>query len=131
MGVHTKVIELLKKHQTENQNPLCLELDLDPVEVLLRRYFLNYRGGDPENARGLRLTDSGLLAMRCFFKSYDIELQSDYKPRNKHVVYLDRNCKMPWHLKANHLILFESEMAFKAKLVGDLDLLVNSFKIGH
>ncbi len=128
MGTHTQVLNILKRMQGENQNPLCLELELDSNEVLLRKYFLNYRGGDPENARGLRLTDSGLLTMRCFFKSYDIELPGDYKPRNRHVVYLDRHCKMPWHLKANHLILFETEMAFKAKLVGDLDLLVSSFQ---
>lgn len=127
MGTHVQVLNVLKRLQSENQNPLCLELELDSTETLLRKYFLNYRGGDPENARGLRLTDTGLLTMRCFFKAYDIELQSDYKPRNKHVVYLDRHCKMPWHLKANHLILFEADMAFKAKLVGDLDLLVSSF----
>jgi len=128
MGLHVQIIELLKKMQAENQNPLCLDLELDPVETLLRRYFLNYRGGDPDQARGLRLTDTGLLTMRCFFKAHDIELQSDYKPRNRHVVYLDRHCKMPWHLKNNHVIFFESEMAVKAKLVGDLDLLVTSFQ---
>lgn len=128
MGTHTRVIETLKQMQSVNQNPLCLDLELDTTETLLRKYFLNYRGGDPENARGLRLTDSGLLVMRCFFKAYDIELQSDYKPRNKHVVYLDRHCRMPWHLKANHLVFFETEMAFRAKLVGDLDLLVSAFQ---
>lgn len=128
MGVHVKVIETLKKLQAEQQNPLCLELDLDPTDVLIRKYFLNYRGA---SETGLRLTDFGLLTMRCFFKSYDIELQSDYKPHNTHVRYLDYHCKLPWHLKANHLILFEQEMALKAKLTGDLDLLVASFSPGR
>ena len=128
MSTHVEVINLLKRMQAENQNPLCFDLELDSVDTLIRKYFLNYRGGDSDNTRGLRLTDSGLITMRCFVKAYDIELQSDYKPRNRHVVYLDRRCKMPWHLKANHLTLFEAEMAFKAKLVGDLDLLVSSFQ---
>ena len=128
MGTHLKVIEALKRMHAENQNPLCLDLELDPPDVLMRRYFLNFRGSDPENARGLRLTDIGLLTMRCFFKGYDIELPGDYKPRSQHIVYLDRRCRMPWHLKANHIVFFEKEMALKAKLVGDLDLLVSSFQ---
>jgi hypothetical protein len=127
MSTHLKVIAVLKKLQAENQNPLCLDLELDTDDVLMRKMFLNFRGGDPENTRGLRLTDYGLMTMRCFLKSYDIELQSDYRPKPRHVIYLDRNCRMPWHMKTNHLILFEAEMALKAKLVGDLDLLVTSF----
>ena len=128
MGTQEQVISILKKLQSENQNPLCLELELDSTDTLLRKYFLNYRGGNPEKSRGLRLTDSGLLVLQCFFKSYQIELQSDYKPRIKHTIYLDRQCKMPWHLKNNFLTFFEEELAFKTKLVGDLELLVSNFK---
>lgn len=128
MGTQEQVISILKKLQSENQNPLCLELELDSTDTLLRKYFLNYRGGNPEKSRGLRLTDSGLLVLQCFFKSYQIELQSDYKPKIKHTIYLDRHCKMPWHLKNNFLTFFEEELAFKTKLVGDLELLVSNFK---
>jgi hypothetical protein len=35
---------------------------------------------------------------------------------------------MPWHLKNNFLTFFEEELAFKTKLVGDLELLVSNFK---
>jgi hypothetical protein len=128
LGTHINVINLLKRLQNENQNPLCLELETDDNQELMRKYFLNYRGGDPENARGLRLTHSGLMTMKCFFKCYDIELPGDYKSKPRHILYLDRNCRMPWHLYENHLQLFEEEMAFRAKLVGDLDLLVSSFQ---
>jgi hypothetical protein len=52
MGTQEQVISILKKLQSENQNPLCLELELDSTDTLLRKYFLNYRGGNPEKSRG-------------------------------------------------------------------------------
>lgn len=131
MGTHIRIIQTLKRLQEENPNPQCLELGVDSDEVLMRKYFLNYRGGDPDHTRGLRLTDYGLATLCCFVKSHLITLPEGYKPLIRHVIFLDRHCAMPWHLKGNLLTLFETEMAFKAKLAGDLDLLASSLGTSH
>jgi hypothetical protein len=127
MNTHARLIALLRKLQAAQQNPLCRELLTESDETLMRVYFRNYRAGDKDNARGLRLTESGLLTFKCFFKSYDIKLPGDYKVKSLHLVYLDRTCTMPWHITGPHLTLFETSLALRAKLVGDLELLREVF----
>lgn len=127
MSTHHRIIQALKQAYEKDNNPLCMELGVDEPDDLLRRYFLNFRAGDPENPKGLRLKDTGLLVMQCYFSAHKIELPGDYRIKPLHLIYLDRKCRMPWHLKGNFITYFESEMAFRTKLVGDIDLLMHSF----
>jgi len=127
MSTHLRIIQALKQAYKREPNPICSELEIDEDETLIRRFFLNYRGGDPEHSRGLRLTDIGLLNMQCYFKAHKVELPGDYKAKTQHILYLDRKCRMPWHLRGNFIVFFEAELAFRCKLVGDIELLVHSF----
>lgn len=127
MGIHHLIIEKLKEEQKENQNPLAMELETVSTDDLVRRFFLNYRGGDLENSRGLRITHTGLAIMNLFFTSYEIQLGDDYRAMPRHLLYLDRTCTMPWHLYMGKLTLFEERLAVKLKLVGNMDDLIHSF----
>lgn len=129
MGIHHLIIEKLKEEQQENQNPLAMELETVSTEDLIRRFFLNYRGGDPSASRGLRLTHTGVAIMRYFFTAHDIDLGEDYRAMPRHLLYLDRVCTMPWHLYMDKLVLFEDRLAVQLKLVGNMDDLINSFPL--
>jgi hypothetical protein len=124
---HTLLIDAMKKMQLENQNPTCLDLEAETNEVLARKYFLNYRGGNPENTKGYRLTNVGLATFECFFTSYCIELPDNYKSNTKHLLFFDRNCIMPWHLYNCKLTLFEEQMTMHLKMTGDIDTLIKVF----
>lgn len=124
---HARLMEILRAQHAANPNPLCGELDIEEDDALLRKYFLNFRGNDHTTSKGLRLTTFGLTTFSCFFKSNLVELPEGYRPKNQHVVFLDRKATMPWHLRDNFLTLFEDELAMRAKLVGDLDLLMTVF----
>lgn len=127
MITHARLMEVLRAQHAANPNPLCLDLDTEDDDTLLRKYFLNFRGDNHNTSKGMRLTTFGLTTMSCFFKSNLVELPEGYRPKIQHVVFLDRKATMPWHLRDNFLTLFEDELAMRAKLVGDLDLLMTVF----
>lgn len=126
MGVHLKIIDTMRRLNARNPHPLAGELGEDDA-VLVRRYFNNYRAGDIEKPRGLRLRNEGLIIMKCFFKSWDLPLARDYRINSRHLLYLDRVCTMPWFLSPKQLTLFEPGLAMRAKLIGDLDILKDAF----
>lgn len=103
--------------------------DLDDY-TLLRTLFKNYRGGNPGEDHGLCLSLGGLAIMASYFQSYHVPVPEGYSPTAKHLLYFDRVCSMPWYLDDFHgLVLFEAELAMRAKLVGDIDALLTAFEI--
>lgn len=126
MSIHLAILAAMRKAHAASPHPLAQELSEEDA-TLIRKYFSNYRAGDPDNPRGLRLTPDGLVIMKCFFKNWDVELSSDYRINTMHLIYFDRICTMPWFLSSRQLTLFEPELAMRAKLVGDLEVLKEAF----
>lgn len=98
-------------------------------EEVIRMMFVNYRGGN-EQKHGLQLSQGGLAIMSSFFKKFDVVFPDQQVFSSRHILYLDRMCKMPWYA-TNYLPItitfFEGELAMRAKLVGDLDILLDAF----
>ncbi len=80
--------------------------------------------------RGLQLTQGGLAIMESFFKSFKVVFPDQQTFSSRHILYLDRMCSMPWFatpMLPVTITFFEPDLAMKAKLVGDLDILLTAF----
>jgi hypothetical protein len=126
---HDELIALLRHYQSIKPATHLVELFLEEDSYLCRAIFSNYREGAPGEGRGLRLSAIGLSTFQLFFQSWEVHLPEDYIVKSRHVLYLDNITTMPWYLDGPQLILFESELAMRAKLVGDLDSLISAFVI--
>jgi hypothetical protein len=99
-------------------------------DEVMRMIFDNLRTGAGNEIRGLKLSQGGLALMTTYFKAYPIVFEDQQIFSSRHILYLDRTCKMPWHADAFlpiTITFFEPELAMRAKLVGDLDLLMSAF----
>lgn len=68
--------------------------------------------------------------MESFFRAYRIVFPDQQTFSSRHILYLDRMCSMPWFaspLLPVTITFFEPDLAMKAKLVGDLDILLTAF----
>lgn len=128
MSKHLAILNYLRKQCEDSENPLGNGIQGDD-EAVLRMMFLNYRAGN--GSKGYRLTNFGLQYCKTFFQSWHIEMDGNFRVRPRHVLFLDRNCKFPYHLFHNHLTLFEGELAMRLKLVDDLDALIEMEKLGE
>lgn len=93
--------------------------------------FTNIRGGN-NDIRGLQLSQGGLAIMSSFFKSYPVVFPDQQTFSSRHVLYMDRMCKMPWSadpMLPVTITFFEPDLAMRAKLVGDLDVLLTAFTL--
>jgi hypothetical protein len=98
-------------------------------DEIIRLMFVNFRGGN-DNKHGLQLSQGGLAIMTSYFKKYEIVFPEQQIFSSRHILYLDRICRMPWYATAYlpiTIILFEADLAMKAKLVGNLDTLLQAF----
>jgi len=122
--IHINFLNYIKKKCKETEHPFNTMLQSDDDSALLRQFFLNYREGN--SAKGLRLSNLGLQMAKIHFASWDIILDGSWKPKSKHVIFLDRYSKMPYHLCGNMLTLFDKQFALHLKLIGDLDVFMQS-----
>lgn len=90
------------------------ELTLEKKKYFFRCIFKDYRY-DGENHLGKRLTLLGLELFCNNFKSYDLKI-SDKKILLKYIVFLNKNCNLPFYIEKGRFIIFESELAMKYKL---------------
>jgi hypothetical protein len=98
-------------------------------EEIIRMMFTNIRSGTSE-IKGLQLSQGGLAVMKSFFRSYIVSFPDQPTFSSRHILYLDRMCKMPWSADAHlpvTITFFEADLAMKAKLVGNLDILLTAF----
>jgi hypothetical protein len=54
-------------------------------------------------------------------------MEQGFVPKPSHLLFFDRSCTMPWYLDSRVLILFEAQLAMRAKLVGDINQLLTAF----
>ena len=89
-------------------------LSLNDQKYFFRCIFKDYRY-DGENHLGKRLTLSGLELFMNNFKAYDLKI-SDKKILLKYIVFLNKNCELPFFVERGRFVIFESELAMKYKL---------------
>ena len=68
--------------------------------------------------------------MRSYFRKYELVFPDQQIFSSRHILYMDRMCRMPWHASPMlpiTIVLFEADLAMRAKLVGDLDALMEAF----
>lgn len=126
--LHRQLLDYLR-HQDKNIKKFP---ELHNPEIsddrLMHIYFLNFRGNIDELPKGLRLTHAGHNVMKNYFECFEIKLD----PSNftmlcsKHILFLEKNCKMPWAYDMYSLYIYERDFALRLKLAGDLDILINS-----
>jgi hypothetical protein len=108
----------------------AIRFDVNPAALsdsaLYRLVFKNVRNIDGEIA-GLRLTKDGLALLRKRFAHWSLNMEQGFIPKPSHLLFFDRSCTMPWYLDSKVLILFERQLAMRAKLVGDINQLLTAF----
>ena len=129
MSVHYPIIGAIRKANAEKPVKHASEIPGMTDEEVIRMMFVNFRGGN-ENKQGLQLSQGGLAIMSSFFKKHVVVFPDQTIFSSRHILYLDRACRMPWHA-TNYLPItitfFEADLAMRAKLVGDLDTLLQAF----
>lgn len=123
---HDILVHAIRKAHKSDPHPAATLIEAMDDEEVKRLLFANFRGSNTE-ARGLLLTQGGLAIMSVFFKAYEVNFQEPLLITGKHLLYLDRICKAPWHIDVDCLTLFDPDLAMKAKLVGSIDALIEGF----
>jgi hypothetical protein len=124
---HVLITNAIRKAHKADPHPAATIIEPMDDREMCRLLFANYRGPTSGDAKGLRLTQGGLAIMSVFFKAYEVKFLDPLLITGRHLLYLDRICKMPWHIDIDVLTLFDPDMAMKAKLAGDIDALIQCF----
>lgn len=130
MSIHVSLVKLIRKMNTDKPAACAVEVPNMTDEEVMRMMFTNFRGGHKDQLSGLQLSQGGLAIMKKFFKAYPIEFPNQLTFSSRHILYLDRMATMPWHatpMLPVTITFFEPDLAMKAKLVGDLDILMGAF----
>lgn len=128
MDLHLQIIRAVRQQHEKAAQPAGAVFDDLSDDELVRVIFANYRGGLLSKGRGLRLTPGGLAIMQSYFTVYKVEFDPVPIYNAKHILFLDRAAHMPWAIDPEgSLWTMEAQLAMRAKLVGDLDVLVNAF----
>jgi hypothetical protein len=122
--VHASIIQRIRAAAKLEGHKLSSYLDPLTDEQVTRLMFSNYRGKGT-NAKGLRLTNSGLQMMLKHFTHYVIELAADRKIQTGELLYLDRRATLPYFCSDKKLVVFETELGMKLKLYnGDINSII-------
>jgi len=128
---HIKLLNYMRNYCEVNSHPLGEALQADDDYDVLRSLFLNFRAGDQNNPKGLRLSHMGLQYAKLCFQHWEIIFDGNWRVSPNHVIFLDRHCQLPYHLFHNHLTLFDKELAVQIKLIGNLDTYMSMAKENH
>ena len=134
MRIHLALIAAIRRAHIVKPLAEFTSIENQSDEEIIRAMFSNYRGfnvPDPE-IKGLQLSVFGLYVMQNFFRSWTVEFQDQFFVTAKHYLYLDRATTMPWYISTYppvSIVFFEPDLAMKAKLVGDLNLLPEAFQL--
>jgi hypothetical protein len=131
VSVHAALVNAIRKAQALTPKPAATNTMTMTDDEVIRMMFTNVRGSQ-QDMRGLQLSQGGLAIMKSFFKSYPVAFPDQQVFSSRHILYLDRMCKMPWSADNTlpvTITFFEPDLAMRAKLVGDLDVLLTAFTI--
>jgi len=127
--IHQSLLGAIRSAHKAKPAPAATNIDTMTDHEVIRMMFVNLRTGDG-SYRGLQLSQGGLAIMESFFKSYPVVFPDQQTFSSRHILYLDRMCSMPWSASAMlpvTITFFEPDLAMRAKLVGDLDVLLTAF----
>jgi hypothetical protein len=125
-SVHKRIADILREDWPKKVIRFDINPEILPDSALFRLLFQNVRTSDG-CIKGLRLTKDGLRLLRTRFQCWAIMMEKGFAPKPNHLLFFDRTCTMPWYLDSYVLILFEPQLAMRAKLVGDIDQLLTAF----
>lgn len=131
MSVHHLLVAAIRKAHALTPKAAATNTVGMSDEEMIRMMFTNIRGGN-NDFRGLQLSQGGLAIMSSFFKSYPVVFPDQETFSSRHILYMDRMCKMPWSadpMLPVTITFFEPDLAMRAKLVGDLDVLLTAFTL--
>lgn len=81
------------------------------------------------NKKSLKLTRIGYLLVRNILKEHIFELPTDFEFKSSHILYLDRNLKIPYYTTRKKISMFNfDQSAFELTMFGDLDTYVSAMK---
>ncbi len=120
--IHKAVLGRIRQEQRKDFGPFADKTDTEIYHLL----FANLRKST-SGVKGLRLTHMGLTIMESCFVAWTLKLPKRFVLLPKHLLFFDRTCTMPWFLDTKILVLFEAELAMRAKLVGNIDHLLTAF----
>ncbi|RYF15754.1 MAG: hypothetical protein EOO77_13070 [Oxalobacteraceae bacterium] len=122
--VHAAIVRRIRESSKAVGHKLSHYLEPLTDEQVVRLMFSNYRGKGT-NARGLRLTNSGLQMMLGYFTHYEVNLPQGRHIQTGELLYLDRRAKLPYYCSDQKLVVFETELGMKLKLYnGDIGALI-------
>jgi len=125
MTTHFQILETVRKSTPAEFSDLVGVANDDVV--LYHLLFANVRNILDGNPKGLRLTKVGLKILRRMFQNWTLKMEDGFIPKPCHLLFFDRTCTMPWFLDTRVLVLFEPQLAMRAKLVGNIDQLLTAF----
>ncbi len=82
---------------------------------IVKMMFSSYRGKG-NDARGLRLTNTGLQMMMEYFRHYEVKFPESRRLQTGELIYLDRRATLPYFCSDEKLVVFETELGMKLKL---------------
>ena len=129
MSIHFPIIAAIRKANEAKPHACASQIPGMTDEEVIRTMFVNYRGGT-EHKQGLQLSQGGVAIMSSFFKKFVVTFPDQQIFSSRHILYLDRACSMPWYATPFlpiEITFFEADLAMRAKLVGDLDILLDAF----
>lgn len=128
MTIQRQIISALRAQHKLKPDPVVgTQIDQSTDDELCRHLFSNYRGA-PGRERGLFLSEGGFAVMQGYFRFYKVQFDPAPIYNARHVLFLDRTCKMPWSVDNDGILwLMDAEFAMRAKLVGDLDAFMQAF----
>jgi hypothetical protein len=106
-SVHRAILDHVRANSIDDEL-----LSLTDQQLLFRMFF-NQRG-----TQGMRLSRFGLVVMQNFFRGFDIATPKDEYLAPKHLVALEQHVTMPYYFDKEHIVLFDSELAVKLRLIG-------------
>lgn len=114
--IHDALISYIREQTEKTSGELSKKFSAMNNNEIIRMMFSNYRGGNELTSRGLRLTQFGLQIMRQYFKGYEITMPDGDKLSQLHVLYLDKNAKMPYYCSQEGYVIYDHNLGIKLKL---------------
>jgi hypothetical protein len=130
VSIHYPIVAAIRKANDAKPVKHASEIPGMTDEEVIRMMFVNFRNGN-EHKHGLQLSQGGLAIMSSFFKKFVVTFPDQTTFSSRHILYLDRKCTMPWYATnflPIEITFFEADLAMRAKLVGDLDILLTAFE---
>ena len=129
MSIHYPIVAAIRKANAAKPAACASEIPGMTDEEVIRMMFVNFRNGT-EHKQGLQLSQGGIAVMGSFFRKFTVVFPDQQTFSSRHILYLDRTCTMPYYATnflPIEITFFEADLAMRAKLVGDLDILLTAF----